>query len=70
MPESGPVFPLENYQVEVFLEALRPKSFEVCEMMQEVLAEQEAHHLEIFEGLRESSCQPNRSKNEHIENSA
>lgn len=38
---------------EVFYEITSPKIVEVCEMMRVILAEQESHHLEIFNLFRE-----------------
>jgi ArsR family transcriptional regulator, virulence genes transcriptional regulator len=38
---------------EVFYEITSPKIVEVCEMMREILTEQELHHLEIFNILKE-----------------
>jgi ArsR family transcriptional regulator len=37
----------------VFYEIISPKIVEICEMMREVLAEQESYHLEIFNVLKE-----------------
>ena len=38
---------------EVFYEITSPKIVEVCEMMRAILVEQESHHLEIFNLLKE-----------------
>jgi len=38
---------------EVFYEITSPKIVEVCEMMRVILVEQESHHLEIFNILKE-----------------
>lgn len=38
---------------EVFYEITSPKIVAVCEMMRQILAEQESHHLEIFNILKE-----------------
>lgn len=38
---------------EVFYEITSPKIVEVCEMMREVLVEQESYHMEIFNFLKE-----------------
>jgi len=38
---------------EVFYEITSPKIVEVCEMMRVILIEQESHHMEIFNILKE-----------------
>ena len=50
---SAGVLTRERKGAEVFYEITSPKIVEVCEMMREVLTEQESHHLKIFNILQE-----------------
>lgn len=40
---------------EVYYEITSPKIVEVCEMMREILAEQESYHMEIFNFLQDEA---------------
>ena len=50
---SAGILSRERKGAEVFYGITSPKIVEVCEMMREVLAEQESHHMEIFNLLQE-----------------
>jgi DNA-binding transcriptional ArsR family regulator len=50
---SAGILTRQRKGAEVFYEITSPKIVEVCEMMREILAEQESHHLEIFNILQE-----------------
>ena len=50
---SAGVLTRQRKGAEVFYEITSPKIVEVCEMMREILAEQESHHVEILNILQE-----------------
>jgi len=50
---SAGVLSRQRRGAEVYYEITSPKIVAVCEMMREILAEQESHHLEIFNSLLE-----------------
>jgi ArsR family transcriptional regulator, virulence genes transcriptional regulator len=50
---SAGVLTRQRKGAEVFYEITSPKIVEVCEMMREILVDQESHHLEIFNILKE-----------------
>jgi ArsR family transcriptional regulator, virulence genes transcriptional regulator len=49
---SAGILTRQRKGAEVFYEITSPKIVEVCDMMREVLAEQESHHLEIINILQ------------------
>jgi ArsR family transcriptional regulator len=50
---SAGILTRQRKGAEVFYEITSPKIVEVCEMMREILAEQESHHVEILNILQE-----------------